>query len=212
MRKPVATFIQGYLLMLGLIMPIGMQNAFVLNQGIMRRYQYWVATICTLADLVLVSLSVYGLGQLLNQAIVLERILLALGSAFLYYYAYSCLKRVWQNNYQIQSESPKSRQFHQVLLTTLAITLLNPHVYLDTVLIWGSYSVSVGVVNKPWLVAGGVTASLCWFFLLAAMGSYLAKWLMRPKAQRALDFTIAVVVAILASQLIHNLYLQLFAP
>lgn len=195
--------------MLGLIMPIGMQNAFVLNQGITRNYQYWVATICTLADLILVSLSVYGLGQLLNQAILLERILLTLGSIFLYYYAYSCLKRVWQNNYQMKSSHIKSRQFHQVTLTTLAITLLNPHVYLDTVLIWGSYSLSVGIENKPWLVAGGATASLCWFFLLAATGSYLAKWLMNPKAQRLLDLIIAIVVVILASQLLHRLYLQL---
>lgn len=192
-------------------MPIGMQNAFVLNQGIIRRYHYWVATICTLADLILVSLSVYGLGQLLNQAVILEHVLLTFGSIFLYYYAYSCLKRVWQNNYHTQSSRLKSRQFHQVMLTTLAITLLNPHVYLDTVLIWGSYSLSVAAENKPWLVAGGVSASLCWFFLLAAMGSYLAKWLMRPKAQRILDLAIAIVVVILASQLLHHLYLSLFS-
>ncbi|MFM2485442.1 LysE/ArgO family amino acid transporter [Celerinatantimonas yamalensis] len=202
----MGTFIQGYLLMLGLIMPIGMQNAFVLSQGIHRQHHYLVATICTLADLFLVSLSVYGLGSLLTRHPLLEKLFILAGCIFLLYYAMVCLRRAWRASYPSSAEPAQQRQRRQVIMATLGITLLNPHVYLDTLLIWGSYAVGIPAHARPWLIIGGVSASLCWFFLLASAGAYLAPWLSRPRTQQLLNIVIALVVLILAMQLLAHLY------
>lgn len=194
------SYLNGILVAFGLIMAIGAQNAFVLAQSLRREHHLAVAALCVVCDALLVTLGVFGLATLLTQSPLLLGIARWGGAAFLLYYGALALHRAVrpQSLGQEQDRGPRSRR--AVLLSALAVTLLNPHVYLDTVLLIGSLGAQQAAPGAYAL--GAASASLMWFFTLALGAAWLAPWLARPATWRLLDLLVAAMMFSVAAQLL----------
>jgi L-lysine exporter family protein LysE/ArgO len=191
--------VQGLLVGAGLIMAIGAQNVFVLSQGLRREHVWLVAAICALCDWVLVGLGVLGLGTLLAEQHLLMLLARWGGAAYLAFLAWQSLRRAWQpHGLRADARAPASRR--EVLLATLAVTLLNPQVYLDTLVMLGV----VGALQESpgGFFIGAALASFGWFFGLVAAASWLAPKLANPKAWRVIDTLIGVTMVVIAWRLL----------
>jgi L-lysine exporter family protein LysE/ArgO len=193
------SYLSGLAIAIGLIMAIGAQNAFVLAQGLRREHHLAVAALCILCDVLLVSAGVFGLATVLAQNPTLLAITRWGGSAFLLWYGVKALRRAFAPSaLAAKGQAPRSR--HAVLLSALAVTLLNPHVYVDTVLLIGSVGARQAFPEA--YVAGAASASMLWFLTLALGAAWLAPWLARPATWRILDGAVALMMFIVAGQLI----------
>ncbi|MFT4084870.1 MAG: LysE family transporter [Nocardioides sp.] len=188
---------------LSLIVAIGAQNAFVLRQGLLGSYVGAVVAICTFSDLVLISAGVGGIGGIVDHAGWVLEVVRWLGVVFLAGYAAASLRRVAR----AESLSPSDRADRgdrerrgPVLLKAVALTWLNPHVYLDTVLLLGSLANAHGD-GRWWFALGAGLGSLCWFVALGYGARLLAPLLARPGAWRALDVVIAAIMIAMALRL-----------
>ncbi|WP_458526803.1 LysE/ArgO family amino acid transporter [Onishia taeanensis] len=191
--------VQGVLLGAGLIIAIGAQNAFVLSQGLRREHVWLVAAVCALCDWVLVGLGVLGLGGLLAEQSTLMVLARFGGAAYLGWLAWQSLRRAWHAHaLHAEPRPPASRR--QVLVATLAVTLLNPQVYLDTLVMLGV----VGALQESpgGFFIGAAFASFGWFFGLVAAASWLAPRLESPRAWRVIDGLIGVTMAVIAWRLL----------
>ena len=197
------SYFNGMLVAAGLIIAIGAQNAFVLAQSLRREHHLPVAALCVLCDALLVSAGVFGLASVLAQNPMLLAIARWGGVAFLAWYGSLALRRALSpGTLAMQADAgPRSRK--AVLLAALAVTLLNPHVYLDTVLLIGSLGAQQLVPGAYAL--GAASASLIWFFALALGAAWLAPWLARPATWRLLDFTVALMMFAMAAQLVNGI-------
>lgn len=195
-------FFQGLLLGLGLIVAIGAQNVFVLRQGIRREHVSSVVLFCAIADLVLISAGVMGMAQALKGSPGLERVLALAGAAFLFGYGWRALQRARRP--QAMQGLDRGVQFGRraVLAQAAAFTLLNPHVYLDTVLLVGSIGAQQPIGLRVWFVAGACTASLMWFGALGFGARWLAPWFVHPRAWQALDALIVLTMWVPATLLV----------
>lgn len=194
------SYLNGLLVAGGLIMAIGTQNAFVLAQSLRREHHLPVAALCILCDALLVAAGVFGLANLLAQNPTLLAIARWGGAAFLLWYASLALRRACSRQSLQSSEATGLRSRRAVLLSALAVTLLNPHVYLDTVLLIGSLGAQQTVPGA--YVVGAASASLIWFTTLAVGAAWLAPWLARPATWRLLDLLVAIMMFSVAVQLI----------
>ena len=197
------SYLNGLLMAAGLIMAIGAQNAFVLAQSLRREHHLPVAALCVLCDALLVSAGVFGLATLLAQNPTLLGIARWGGVAFLLWYGVQALRRALSPSALDQSGEAGPRSRRTVLLAALAVTLLNPHVYLDTVLLIGSLGAQQTVPGAYAL--GAASASLVWFFALALGAAWLAPWLARPATWRLLDLTVALMMFGMATQLVNGI-------
>ena len=194
------SYINGLLVALGLIMAIGTQNAFVLAQSLRREHHLPVAALCVICDALLVAAGVFGLAAVLAHSPILLGIARWGGAAFLLWYGTLALRRAFSNQSLNQGDSAKKRSLRAVLLSALAVTLLNPHVYLDTVLLIGSLGAQQ--TEPGAYVAGAASASFLWFATLALGAAWLAPWLARPATWRLLDLLVAAMMFGVAYQLI----------
>lgn len=194
------SYSNGLLVAFGLIMAIGAQNAFVLAQSLRREHHLPAAALCVLCDAVLIAAGVFGLAALLAQSPLLLGIARWGGVAFLLWYAFQALRRAFSNDALQGNADAGPRSRRAVLLSTLAVTLLNPHVYLDTVLLIGSLGSQQAVPGA--YAAGAASASLLWFLSLALGAAWLAPWLARPSTWRVLDILVALMMLSVAAQLI----------
>ena len=194
------SYLNGILVAFGLIMAIGAQNAFVLAQSLRREHHLAVAALCVFCDALLVTLGVFGLATLLAQSPLLLGIARWGGVAFLLWYAFQALRRACSNDALQGNADAGPRSRRAVLLSTLAVTLLNPHVYLDTVLLIGSLGAQQAAPGAYAL--GAASASLMWFFTLALGAAWLAPWLARPATWRLLDLMVAAMMFAVAAQLL----------
>lgn len=204
---------------LSLIIAIGAQNVFVLRQGIRREHVLAVVVICAVSDALLIIAGVAGLGYVINAAPWLVVVARWAGAIFLTVYGVLAARRAWRGSegaleVETENDVPTLRgstttltrtatrtALAPVILTTLALTWLNPHVYLDTVLMLGSIAATHG--EQRWLfAAGAVAASILWFTGLGFGARYLGRWLRTPRAWRILDAIIAVVMIALAISLV----------
>lgn len=205
------SFFAGLGLGLSLIIAIGAQNVFILRQGIRREHVFTVVVVCALSDAVLIALGVTGLGYLLQSVPWLVVVTRWFGAAFLLGYGLLAARRAWRGTGALTlgdhpvdrrraNAGPRSQRL-AVLLTVLALTWLNPHVYLDTVLMLGSIAATHG--DARWVfAAGAMLASVIWFVSLGYGARYLGRWLNTPRAWRVLDAVIAVIMLALAVSLI----------
>ena len=193
------SYSNGLLVAIGLIMAIGAQNAFVLAQSLRREHHLPVAALCILCDAILVAAGVFGLASLLAQSATLLAIARWGGAAFLLWYGSQALLRAARPQ-SLQAAGSEPRSLRAVLLTALAVTLLNPHVYLDTVLLIGSLGAQQ--VEPGAYAAGAASASFLWFSTLALGAAWLAPWLARPLTWRLIDLGVAVMMFSVAAQLI----------
>jgi L-lysine exporter family protein LysE/ArgO len=208
--SPVASaFTQGWLLMAGLIVAIGAQNALVLRQGLRREHLGPVIALCASADALLVAAGVFGLGAALaGSPVVLEALRLG-GAAFLGAFALRSGWRAWRGDGRaLAPPSPadaagrgRASSLASTLSATLAITFLNPHVYLDTVVLVGVVGAHLPAAPRGAFAAGAALASLMWFLTLGLGARALAPTLQRPAVWRGIEAVIAVVMATVAFQL-----------
>jgi L-lysine exporter family protein LysE/ArgO len=199
----VPVFVQGLVLGLGLIVAIGAQNAFVLRQGLRREQVGSVVLFCALADAALIAAGVLGMAQALGNRPGLARALALAGAVFLAVYGAQAVRRARQPHHLHAAADGAAMRRAAVLAQAAAFTLLNPHVYLDTVLLVGSIGAQQPVALQAWFVAGASTASVVWFGLLGYGARWLAPWFARPRAWQILDGLIAATMFVLSALLLR---------
>ena len=198
-----AIYLQGMLVGASLIVPIGAQNAFVLERGIRRNHALLVAALCFLADAFLIALGVGGAGEVIAQSLTLQLLLTLGGAVFLLRYGWSSLVRAWQATTQTLAQQGGMTRIRAVTMT-LAVTLLNPHVYLDTVMIQGAVSGQYPRVQQLSFALGSISASFLWFFGLALLASWLAPQLQRVRVQQFIDGGVGVLMWLIAFGLLRH--------
>lgn len=200
----VPVFVQGLALSLGLIVAIGAQNAFVLRQGLRREHVGSVVLFCAVADAVLIAAGVLGMAEALGQSPNLTRALALAGAIFLAVYGFQALRRA-QHAHQLKAaEGGAGLRRGAAVAQAAAFTLLNPHVYLDTVLLVGSIGAQQPAALRGWFVAGASSASLFWFALLGFGARWLAPWFGRPRAWQVVDGLIGVTMFVLSALLVRH--------
>ncbi|MCE2781096.1 LysE/ArgO family amino acid transporter [Limnohabitans sp.] len=197
-------FVQGLFLSLGLIVAIGAQNAFVLRQGLRREHVGSVVAFCALADALLITAGVLGMAQAVGERPALAKALALGGAAFLAVYGWQALHRARQASSLAVAESGQSLSCGTVLAQAAAFTLLNPHVYLDTVLLVGSIGAQQPAPLQGWFAAGASAASLLWFSALGFGARWLAPWFARPRAWQVLDALIGLTLWVLSLLLVRH--------
>jgi L-lysine exporter family protein LysE/ArgO len=191
----------GFATALSLIVAIGAQNAFVLRQGLRREHVLPVVLTCALSDALLISGGILGLGALLTRSQLALDIAKYGGAAFLYTYAFLAARRAFHPS-AIASADHAPAALRSVVLACLGFTYLNPHVYLDTVVLLGSLANQRGTDGR-WLYGlGAVTASFTWFFSLGFFSRKLSPTFARPRAWQFLDTAIALLMTTLATYLL----------
>lgn len=188
----------------GLIVAIGAQNAFVLRQGLQRAHVGVVVLVCILADVSLILLGVGGMGVAVQQQPGLLQWLRFAGAAFLAAYGTLALKRAWQGESGLQPTGHDSSSRGRAVLACLGFTLLNPHVYLDTVVLLGSLSTHYGNEGRWAFAAGASSASVVWFLSLGYGARLLLPVFRSPVAWRVFDVAVAIFMLTLAVLLLFQ--------
>ncbi len=201
-------FLQGLLLSLGLIVAIGAQNAFVLRQGLRREHVGAVVAFCALADALLITAGVFGMAHALGDRPQLARALALAGTVFLLWYGWKALLRMRHAERLQATAGGQTLRRSAAVAQAAAFTLLNPHVYLDTVLLVGNIGAQQPAGLQGWFVTGASTASLLWFSLLGFGARWLAPWFARPRAWQILDGLIGLTMWTLAALLVRHLIQQ----
>ena len=197
-------FIQGLALSLGLIVAIGAQNAFVLRQGLRCEHVGSVVLFCAVADAVLIAAGVLGMARAIGQSPGLARWLALAGAVFLALYGWRAWRRAQQTQQLTAAAGGEGLGRGAALAQAAAFTLLNPHVYLDTVLLVGSIGAQQPVALQGWFIAGASSASGLWFVALGFGARWLAPWFARPRAWQLLDGAIALTMFVLAGLLLRH--------
>jgi len=197
----LATFFTGLGSAASLIIAIGAQNAFVLRQGLRRQHVLPIVIICVLSDAILIAAGVAGIGVIVKNAPIALEIVRWAGFLFLVGYAVFAARRALKPE-SLSTSGAVAGSLAAAVGTCLAITWLNPHVYLDTVLLLGSLSASHGDPGRWVFGAGAATASLLWFGMLGFGARFAAPVFAKPVAWRILDGAIAVLMLVLAVLLV----------
>ncbi len=197
----LATTLQGFTIGLAMIIPIGAQNAFVLSRGIHRNHHLLTATLCSFCDLTLIAIGVFGGANVLAASPLGMALLTWGGVLFLGWFGGRSLLSAWRGKGEGVADSTQQMGAKSVLAMTLGVTLLNPHVYLDTLMLLGSLGSQVSESLRPAFAAGAMLASLVWFYSLALGAAALAPWLARSRVQQGIDLLVGIIMLSLAIQL-----------
>lgn len=200
----VSAAISGFLLGASLILAIGAQNAFILRQGLLRQHVFVLCLICAASDALLIAAGVAGLGTLIATS---PRLIMAVtigGALFLFAYAFMAFRRATHPEALLAAKKGEG-SLKAAIAACLAFTFLNPHVYLDTVVLLGSLSASFDGAARIAYGAGAVVASFVWFFGLGYGARLLQPVFARPAAWRVLDILIGVVMAAIGFGLLVRL-------
>jgi L-lysine exporter family protein LysE/ArgO len=200
-EQVITAFANGLFMSLVLIIAIGAQNAYVLRQGLRREHVSAVVLFCAASDAVLIGAGVAGMAQALKGRPVLATVLAGLGAAFLCAYGLRALWRSRQPGALQAAAQGTSLSRAAVVAQAAGFTLLNPHVYLDTVLLVGSAGAQYAGPLKLWFVAGASVASALWFTALGFGARLLAPVFARPRAWQMLDALIGGTMLVLAAML-----------
>lgn len=196
-----AVFAQGWAMGAGLILAIGAQNALVLRQGLRREHVGAVVAVCTVSDWLLISLGVFGLGALIQGRPLLLEAFRFGGAAFLLGYAWLAARRAWSHTAGLEATGPKA-SLGATLSAAFAFTYLNPHVYLDTVVLLGGLGARQPAELRPAFAAGAGLASAMWFGLLGFGAAAAAPRLRNAHTWRVIDAAVALLMAALGLQLL----------
>lgn len=200
----IAELAQGFGTGCGLIIAIGAQNAYVLTQSIKREHHLAIALVCSLCDAVLISAGVAGLGALIANSPVLRMVAGWGGAAFLTWYGINSFRSALRGQSGLRTENGTSRNLKAAVVFTLALTLLNPHVYVDTLVLLGGISAQFEGQGRYVFGVGAILASFFWFFSLSLGGRLLAPVLSSPKAWRIMDGIIGCIMFSIAAGLIAH--------
>lgn len=198
------SFLSGFLLGGSLIIAIGAQNAFILRQGLLRQHVFILCLICALSDALLIAAGVAGLGTLVARSQGLIYGVTLGGAAFLFAYALQAFRRAFHPD-ALHAAQAGDTSLKAAVGTCLAFTFLNPHVYLDTVLLIGSLSGAYEGEARVSFAIGAITASFVWFFGLGYGARLLQPVFARPASWRVLDTLIGAIMAALGLNLLVRL-------
>ena len=196
-------FVQGFAIGGGLIVASGSQNAFVLSQGVRRSYPLTIALTCALCDAILILLGVAGVGSIVAASPLLGQITVWGGAIFLTWYGALSLRSAIRGG-TLETDGGRVSSLRAVITTTLALTLLNPHVYLDTLVLVGSISGQFVGIERWLFGVGAISASCLWFLSLSLGAGYLAPLFRKKIAWRILDGVVCVVMWSIAASLVIN--------
>lgn len=204
MSTPVlSAALSGFLLGASLIVAIGAQNAFILRQGLLRQHVFILCLICAASDALLIGAGVAGLGTLISQSPNLIMVVTVGGALFLFSYAIIAFRRALKPEVLQAAKTGEARLWPAVA-ACLAFTFLNPHVYLDTVVLLGSLSASYDGQARLAFGLGAASASFVWFFGLGYGARLLEPVFARPAAWRVLDVVIGLVMAAIGLSLVSR--------
>ena len=186
----ISDFIQGFIIGSSLIIAIGPQNLFVINQGLKKNFVFIVVLICSLSDSLLIICGIYLSNNILSLNTSLITIMKLVGGIWLILYGINKIKNSRQH--EINSNGFNESSFSKVIVTTLAITYANPHVYLDTVILLGS--ISINFDNKLYFGLGAIFASFIFFFSLGYFSNILSRYIKSPKVWFYVDNTMGLLM------------------
>ena len=186
----ISDFIQGFIIGSSLIIAIGPQNLFVINQGLKKNFVFIVVLICSLSDSLLIVCGIYLSNNILSLNTSLITIMKLIGGIWLILYGINKIKNSRKN--EINSNGFNESSFSKVIVTTLAITYANPHVYLDTVILLGS--ISINFDNKLYFGLGAIFASFIFFFSLGYFSNFLSRYIKSPKVWFYVDKTMGLLM------------------
>lgn len=197
----LSTYLKGFGLGAGLIVAIGAQNAHVLRMGLLRRHVIATVAVCIACEVLLITAGVAGVGTLVERHPLLMAIARWGGAAFLLWYGLRAWRSALMPQVLVASKAHQAQTTRHAIAAVFAVTLLNPHVYLDTVVLLGSLGGQQGPDGKWWFAAGAMTSAAIWFTLLGFGARLLSPLFARPVAWRVLDGLIGIVMLLLAAGL-----------
>lgn len=196
--------ISGAMISGSLIIAIGAQNLFVLKQGLLKNHVFFVSAICFVCDFILMTIGVLGIGTFISSNPLITNILAILGALFLIWYGLCAFKSAIQgtSSMQVTSEDPQNNRLMKVILSTLAVTLLNPHVYLDTVVIVGGIAGTLTNEQKLSFLIGAVCVSFIWFFGIGYGARLLTPLFKQKRMWIMLDCFVGLIMFYIAYRLV----------
>ena len=203
MSTLLLAFSNGLLIAAGLIMVIGAQNAYVLQQGLLKNHVFTLCTICFAADAMLIIAGVAGLGGYIARYPLILKTAAFLGAGILFFYVCKSIRAAFRAEALTAPAGAGQTARGPAVATLLALTFLNPHVYLDTVLLIGSVSAQYQGAALTAFTAGAVSASGLWFYSLGYCAKTLSPVLARPSAWRKLNIAIALIMLLVAFSLLR---------
>lgn len=202
----IGVILEGFFTGAGLIMAIGSQNAFVLKKGIKRENQFIIALVSSVIDAILIIAGVMGLGGIINSNKMMLKAATVFGILFLLYHSIKSFKEALAPKvYKENDEYNERNGIKKSILMLLGFSLLNPHVYLDTVILLGSMGARHGT-GRADFAAGAIAASVVWFFSLSYGAGMLAPIFKKKIVWQFLDFAIGVIMSLIAVNLGFFLY------
>lgn len=197
----ISVYVTGLLMGLSLLMAIGAQNAFVLRQGLRNQHVFWVCLLCALSDAILVTFGVSSFSHVMGRLPWLDPVMRYGGALFLFYYGLKSLRSAVNAVSVLEVGEAELVSLPKTLLSCLALTWLNPHVYLDTVVLLGTISTHYAGQMLAF-ACGAISASFGFFFLLGYGATWLRPLFAKPLSWRVLDGGVAVVMWSIALKLI----------
>ena len=195
-------YLKGFIVTFSLIVAIGAQNAYVLKLGLLKQYVLLAVFLCILFDTILITAGVYGLGFFVQGNQLLINIIAIIGIVFLTFYSFLSFKSAFKNESLEIDGKTKTNPLKQVIGMLLVFTFLNPHTYLDTVLLIGGIGANIQNDLKIYFLLGAISASASWFILLGFGARLLIPLFKKPITWKILDISIGIIMLIIAYTLI----------
>jgi len=195
-----AALVNGFLISLGLIVAIGPQNAYTIRKGLRKRHVFLVTTLCFLSDALLIGIGAAGVGALLKEGTLATAIVSLVGGLFLLWYGALSFKdalhpkTLTQKDIAEAGKRAQGKDWTAVVLTVLAFTFLNPHVYIDTLVVLGGLAATYEAAERLYFALGAIAASGVWFYGIGYGAGFFSKTFENPTAWRILDLFVAAVV------------------
>lgn len=186
-------FLTGMATSAGLIMAIGAQNTYLLTQSVRKNHHVQIALLCAFLEIVLIFSGVTGVGSFVNAYPQFTRFMTWGGAAFLFFYGFLSLRSAFSGG-AMHLMNKADDSLKKAILTTLAVTLLNPHVYLDTVVVMGGIASHYEPSGRMIFAAGACSASFIWFSLLSFAGVRMAPYFARPATWRVMYLSVCAIM------------------
>ncbi len=200
----MSIFLTGLLLGASLIIAIGSQNAYLLKQGLLRRHVFLICLICSLSDALLISIGTTGIGKIIEDHPDWLKAITWFGAIYLFIFGINSFRAALKNQTLVTAAAGSNQSIKVVISTVLALTFLNPHVYLDTVLLIGSIASPYQNSERFYFTLGAISASFIWFFALGYGARLLIPLFKNASAWKILNRLIGLVMWWIAYQLIKS--------
>jgi len=198
----LSAFLTGLFLGLSLIVAIGAQNAFVIRSGILRNHIFYIALFCAISDSLLIIIGIAGISFFLKDFMnEFSNIIFGFSALWLFSYGLLRIRSALINNYLTVDNNSKSSSLLKAISIVAVFTFVNPHVYLDTMILIGSISQQFLDTNRIYFAIGACTASFIWFFSIAYGAKLLTPIMQKPAHWRNLDLLIALIMFVIAFNL-----------